>query len=231
MRKCMRLYLLGAVLAVGSAQSLGQGKLTPDQIEKVHSRLFPHRGPAGQITDMASKGTGVLQVPCIVPTWQKVAMSSFADDLTILAYKSNLVVVGKAETGNSHLNDDKDFLYSDWTFTVEEVLKDNPTAPVQPEATILVTRSGGQLVVNGRLVYAHCADFREFIAGQEYLLFLSLVPETGAYATNGTAVFSLSSLRRLDQAHYHASESLDKESLLKTAREAVVKSATLPPRG
>lgn len=197
-------------------------KPTPDQIEKVHSRLFTHKGPPGQIPDMLSKGTGVVKVPCIVPAFQRVQLS-FADDLAVLASKSDLVVVGKAETGKSHMNDDKSFLYSDWTFTVEEVLKGNQAAPAQPGATILVTRSGGQLVVNGRLVHAHCSDFRAFDSGQEYLLFLTFVPETGAYTTNGAAVFALSQVRRLDEAHYHHGESPDKDTLLKTAREAVAR--------
>ena len=136
--------------------------------------------------------------------------------------------MGKAETGKSHVNDDKSWLYSDWTFTVEEVLKDNAAAPVQAGATILVTRPGGQLVINGRLVSANCADFREFIAGQEYLLFLSFFPETGAYMSGGSAAFALSSVHRLDQDHYQAGESPDKETLLKTAREAVAKAASFP---
>jgi len=54
---------------------------------------------------------------------------------------------------------DKDFLYTDWNFTVEEVMKTNGNSPVYRGATILVTRPGGKLQVNGRTVYATCGIF------------------------------------------------------------------------
>ncbi len=54
--KKSRLFFLGTVLVlVGSAQSPGQGKLTPDQIEKVHSHLF-HKGPSRTNSRHAVKG-------------------------------------------------------------------------------------------------------------------------------------------------------------------------------
>lgn len=182
--KRSRLYLLGAVLALmGSAQSLGQqssgqGKLTPDQSEKVHNHLF-QKGPAGQIPDMPSKGKGDVYVPCVVPVWQRIQVP-FMDELATLASKSDLIVLAKAEAAATHMNAGKDFLYTDWNFVVEEVLKDNPKAPVQPGTAILVARPGGNLQINGRMVHAHCADFEDFAHGQEYLLYLGFVPETGA---------------------------------------------------
>src|SRR5216683_6320161 len=110
-----------------AASSQGQGaKLQPDQVEKVHSRLF-HKGPVGQIPDMLSRGTGDIYVPCVVPVWQKVKVP-FLDELAMLASKSDLIVLAKAETGATHMNADKDFLYADWNFVVEEVLKGNPKA-------------------------------------------------------------------------------------------------------
>jgi len=223
----LALMLLCIAFALRASLPAQGAKLTPDEIEKVHSRLF-HKGPAGQIPDLLSKGTGVVQVPCVVPSDQRIGMS-FSDELTVLAFKSNLVVVGKAETRKSHVNDDKSWLYSDWTFTVE-VLKDNPAAPVQAGATILVTRPGGQLVINGRLVNANCTDFREFISGQEYLLFLSFFSETGAYMSGGTAAFALSSLHRLDQAHYPTVESVDKETLLKNCSGSYGQCSQSPPQ-
>ena len=232
--RCLVVSLLFLVCAFASPQTLrasppGQGanNLTPDQVEKVHSRLF-HKGPVGQIPDMLSKGTGDIYVPCIVPVWQRV-MVPFVDDLAMLASKSSLIVLAKAGTGTTHMNADKDFLYTDWTFIVEEVLKDNPQAPVLNGGTILVTRPGGKLQINGRAVHATCADFDDFASGQEYLLYLGFLPETGAYASNGTAAFAVSPApKRLDSFHYRESEVGDRDALLKRARESVTTSSRFP---
>jgi len=178
--------LLFLVTLMCSQWATGQGvtsRLTPDEMQKVHSRLF-HKGPVGQIPEMLSKTTGPVNVPCVVGVVQKVMVSP-VDELSMLAADSDLVVLGKAGAGTAHMTADKDFLYTDWNFTVEEVLKNNATSPVETGATILVTRPGGKLQVNGRMVQANCADFLDFSTGREYLLYLRFVPETGAYTIGG----------------------------------------------
>lgn len=217
------LFCIAFTLQASSRQ--GATKPTPDEVEKVHSHLF-HKAPEGEIPNELASTTGDVHIVCVVPIMQRIWVP-FVDDLAMLASKSDLIVVGKAGNSTSHMNDDKDFLYSDWTFTVEEVLKDNPAASAQPGASILVTRPGGKLQINGRMVYANCADFREYISGQEYLLYLGFIPETGAYANHGTAAFSLSQVRRLDEVNYQR-EAPDKDTLLKTAREAVLLSTKIP---
>src|SRR5437016_12760510 len=222
--KKSRLFFLGTVLVlVGSAQSPGQGKLTPDQIEKVHSHLF-HKGPVGQIPDMLSKGTGDVHIPCVVAVVQQI-WGTPEQELSMFASNSDLVVLAKADSETTHTT--KDFLYTDWNFVVEEVLKDNPKASVQPGTTILVTRPGGKLVINKRMVYANCADFREFYSGQEYLLYLRYVPETGAYSIDaGSRAYYVSAMgiRHLDSVNSYPEPANDKDTLLKTARDGVAAS-------
>ena len=222
---------MGRALAAGYSSGQGQGvaNLTPEQIEKVHSRLF-RKGPTGEITNMLSRTTGDVHVPCVVPVWQRIKVP-FVDELGMLASRSDLIVLAKAEAGTTHMNADRDFLYTDWNFVVEEVLKDNPKASVQPGATILVTRPGGKLQINGRMVHAACADFEDFSSRQEYLLYLGFVPETGAYASGGSAAFAISPPKRLDSFHYRESEASDKDALLKAAKEGVALSRTIPHSG
>ena len=223
----LSLFLLTFPFAAPS-QGQGANKLPPDQVEKVHNRLFP-KGPKGEITDMLARTTGDVNVPCVVPVWQRV-MVPFVDELGMLASKSDLIVVAKAVAGTTHVNADKDFLYTDWNFVVEDVLKDNPKASVQPGATILVTRPGGKLQINGRMVHAACADFEDFSGGHEYLLYLGFVPDTGAYTSSGSAAFAISPTKRLDSFHYRESEVSDKDALLKAAKEGVALSAQIPRR-
>lgn len=206
----------------------GAYKPTPDQIEKVHSRLF-NKGIFGQITDMLSKGTGDVHLPCIVGISQHIQVP-FSRQLLALAADSDLVVLAKAETGTSHMSANKDFLYTDWYFVAEEILKNNSYSAVGTDATILVTRPGGKLQVNGRTVYADCPNFLSFANRQQYLLFLRFIPETGAYALHwGSAAFLVSTPRakRLDDSD--EPEVTDKDTLLKNVRDAVVISRTMPP--
>jgi hypothetical protein len=237
MEKRVSLFLLylAALLMLCPAGRLraspqSASKLTPDQVENVHSRLF-HKGPVGQIPDLVSKTTGDIYIPCVVGVAQKVAVP-LVDNLAMLAADSDLVIQGQAESGTTHLNATKDFLYTDWTFTVEEVLKNNSRVPVQMGATILVARPGGKVQISGRTVYATCADFQEFASGQSYLLYLHFIPETGAYAIDGgSKAFTISSTpRRLDSVNYHEPEASDKETLLKDARDAVATSIRIPRR-
>jgi len=218
----LSLFLLTFSFAATS-QGQGANTLTPDQIEKVHSRLSHKGGAVGEIPQMLSKATGDVHVRCVLGVAQKVAVvppPSPVDELGMLAAESDLVVLGKAGTGTAHMTADKDFLYTDWSFTVEEVLKSNANSPVYPRATILVTRPGGKLQVSGRTVYATCGDFLDFESGQEYLLYLRFVPETGAYTGGGWGAFAVSpTIKRLDPFHYPEWKTTDKDTLLKTARE------------
>lgn len=131
---------------------------------------------------------------CVVPTDQRVTLDPL-NELATLMCDSDLVVVGTAGTATTHMTADKDFLYSDWGFRVEELLKNNPKAPVTAGASIIVTRPAGKLQINGRMIYAICSDFQDFGTGNQHLLFLRFVPETGAYAMGGQPG-SLSSLTR-----------------------------------
>ncbi len=228
--------LLFSACVFASAQSLrasppqGASTLTPDQVEKVHGRLF-HKGPVGRIPEMLSKTTGDVHVPCVPGIAQKIQMA-LVDELGMLASESDLVVLGKTVKGTSHLNADKDFLYTDWNFTVGEVLKNNAGAAIQAGATILVTRPGGKLQVNERTVYASCADFLDFASEQQYLLYLRFVPETGAYAIDGgSRAFAVSTIRRLDSVNYHKPEAPDKDTLLNYAREGASVLRTVPRSG
>src|SRR6266702_1511537 len=111
--KKSRLFFLGTVLVlVGSAQSPGQGKLTPDQIEKVHSHLF-HKGPVGQIPDMLSKGTGDVHIPCVVAVVQQM-WGTPGEELSTFASNSELGVLAKTDSDTTHTTAGKHVLYTDW---------------------------------------------------------------------------------------------------------------------
>ena len=229
------LQILFPALLMTLVGSLSQGQnpnVTPEQMEKVHSHLF-RQGERWQIQTMLSRGTGDVHVPCNLGVAQSIVLP-LNSQLATLTTASDLVVLAKAQAGTTHVNDDQSFLYTDWNFTVEEVLKDNPQASVPWGATILVTRLGGHLEINGRMVYANCPDFEEFVTGREYVLYLKYLPQTGAYVSHGWGFLVSPVVRRLNPhtpRYPGEAEVTDKEALLSIARDAVGASAKTPPGG
>jgi hypothetical protein len=112
------------------------------------------------------------------------------NELANLACGSDLVVVGRTGAGVSHITADQGYVYTDWSFTVENVLKDNSKAPVRVGSQIVVTRPGGSLAVNGRKVSANPHEFRNFNQGEQLLLYLRFIPQTGAYLLTGPFGFA-----------------------------------------
>lgn len=165
--------------------------LTPEQVAAVHGKLF-RAGTPGQIQQQlaATKGDVVLR-PFGMSSEIGFELPLGAKLLT-LTCQSDLAIVAKAGPSLSHPTADQGFVYTDWQFTVEEVLKDNPKAPIPGSATIVVTRPGGVLEINGRKVQAKLAHFRDFVQGEELLLYLQYVPETGAYSISQPNYFGIS---------------------------------------
>lgn len=237
MRRASAAMLLIAA-TVGSV--FGQStkpNLTPDQIEAVHSRL-PHSGEPGAIPRLVAETPygNQAHINCPAAIVDEVWFSGpppYANllwNLTSYTRGSDLVVVGKVGKGRTHEFADQSFLYTDWEMTVEQIIKNNPKAPVESGQMITVTRPGGVLHVDGRLVVADCANFIMWGTGHEYLLYLHYLPKTGAYSIgNGLRVFEFlddNKARRLDRVNKR--EEPDVDTLLNLAQEAV-SDATKPP--
>jgi hypothetical protein len=165
--------------------------LTPEQIAAVHGKLFS-AGVPGQIQERLRNTEGdVTLMP--VGISQEIGIDlPLVWKLQNLACESDLVVIAKADAGTSHATMDQSFIYTDWQFTIQQVLKDNPKAPVRAGDTITVTRPGGTLEINGRKVVASLRTFRAFVPGEELLLYVHFVPATGAYSMRTSQFFGTS---------------------------------------
>lgn len=226
-----------AVACVWVGTALAQStkpNLTPSQIEAIHSRL-PHTGEPGAIPRLIAETPYGNQVhincpPAIVDEIQIMGPSPYTNllsNLTGLTRGSDLAIVGKVGKARPHEYADQSFLYTDWEVTVEQILKNNTKAPVESGQMITVTRPGGILRVDGRLVVANCANFITFGTGHEYLLYLKYLPKTGAYSIgNGLAAFEFmddKTTRRLDMVNKRRKQKPDVDTLLSLAQEAVSK--------
>jgi hypothetical protein len=185
-------FAAGRTAAQDKIQTQAPPTLTPQQIEDIHSHLFS----SGQ-WQLDKEGKPIPEIPRQLATTSGdiylrniVVSETFgeADDPTRFgqfACFSDVIVLGAADTGISHMTSDKSYLYTDWEFSVERVFKNNPNASVQTGSRITIVAPGGTLQIDGRTIHAS-----ELVplpaAGQRYLIFLTSVPKTGAYqAFNG----------------------------------------------
>jgi hypothetical protein len=228
------LVVFWIVLAISNkaAGSQSSSELTPDQVAKEHGRIFAG-GQPNEIQTMLSKTAGDVYIhggflsTTIMQTLPRelkpTELASF--QMASLMCSHDLVVLGRIGSGSSHTTNDNGFLYTDWGFLVEEVVRNNSESPVAAGKSIIVVKAGGKLQIQGRMVYAIDNNFSEFQTGQEYLLFLDFIPKTGSYAAYRPEGYEFrgdsSTQLSLDvDSYFHSSalNHLDKITLLKTAR-------------
>src|SRR5437764_14498436 len=114
-------------------------------------------------------------------------------------------------------------MYAGSKFAVEHVLKDNLHSPSAGRYTLIVTRSGGKLQINGRNIYANDLGFKDFTSGGRYLLFLDFIPQTSAYKAKEEKSFSLETKKVVFLARdnpYAGFEPKDHEVLIKDTTAA-----------
>ena len=194
------LYMLSlAVWALtSSGQAKGPSENANERAAKVHGQLW-HNDEQGETIAkrLENKPTGIIILTnssdsgenfgaiALAPPYPPIRMVGFA-------CQSDAIVVGTPESGVSHMTADLDFIYSEWKVRITSVLQDNPKAPIFGSNKISVVRAGGLLTINGRSVVGQEKDFFQFQTGDDYLLYLKYIPETGFYKAIGGRSFNLS---------------------------------------
>lgn len=190
---------LASIFAISSVGS-GQKKANPTPVQvgvmterqRVHSKLFETYS-AGRKLDVplqerrpgkepaeATEETIYLE-PGITVTSPDAPVLSFSDFVKDLSCQADAVVIAASKNGTSQLTENKEFLFTDYIVTVDEVFKDNPSASIVPNNDLTVTRPGGRVQIKSRIVNALDASFKPLVTGKRYLLFLRYIPETGSY--------------------------------------------------
>ena len=225
-------------LAVWALTSSGQAKGSNENASagravKVHSQLW-HNDEDGQtIAKRLEKTTGYITVinnedriendyaRQIQPPYPPIRMAEFA-------CMSDAVVVGTAESSVSHITADLGFIYSEWKIRLSSVLQDNLKSPIFGSNEISVVRAGGLLMINGRWVIGQEWNFPQFQPGDEYLLYLKYIPDTGFYKAIAGRSFDLSH-GPVPDAPYYSDRSWDKvpvDELLRDAKAAISAAGT-----
>jgi hypothetical protein len=174
---------------VAEKQAANKEEPTPVQAgvmtgrQKKHAKLFKGYDATRKgkkLSDLPSE-TGEVNVQLMVgdkPLPRSVNLSEY---LQKSACAADAVVIGTVSSKASQLTEDGSFTFTDYELNVEEVLKDNPAAPLHANDIVTITRAGGAVKLNGRTLRATDYAEKPLEVNGRFVLFLKYLPETGAY--------------------------------------------------
>lgn len=172
-----------------------RGKLTQRQRE--HGKLFKNKG-VGNIYALIQRRSAEGDSEAIniesLPGTPELSRRGEADSdrLVMSVAQADAVVIGVVTDKTSQLNEAETFVFTDYNVNVVEVLKNNAASPISPSAAITVTRAGGVVQLEGRIIRAVDRTAKPLQVEGKYLLFLRYVPATGAcLASEGPNSFKL----------------------------------------
>lgn len=198
--------------------------------QKQHRQLYKDYKGIGKLQDLLNREQGNSELTVeLIPGPPELSpqgkRASPADVLSGLAAEADAIVIGVVKDKSSQLTENGAFIFTDYDMTVEEVLKGNRAARVEPRTNLTVTRPGGKVVLNGRVVTAVDRSFKRLAVGGRYLLFLRYVAATGAYqAINDQGSFEIGDNKAAALAQTPAATSgaeLDAAALINEIRTTV----------
>jgi hypothetical protein len=210
------------------ATSVELGALSEKQ--RIHSKLFAYykqiRGKetiSGLVAEFRDKNR-IIEIGVYLPLTELITESETAEKFfSNIAHASDAVIRGKVTRKISHVTENDAFVFTDYDVIVKEILKNNVAAPFSIDTTITVTRPGGRVLIDGIVIKAIDEAFEPLpINEHDVILFLQLIPETGAYkVTRYSGGYELdgSTLRPLTAARFPPGVLQNGNSLLQTLRD------------
>ena len=198
--------------------------------QRIHSKLFAHYKEArggdliGGLVAEAKGKYKIIETGFGPPLTELITKSETPENFfSNLARESDAVIRGKVIRQTSQVTEDGSFIFTDYDVAVEEILKNNATAPISRDTSIMVTHPGGKVVLSGIVVKAFDDSYKPLpMNGHDVVLFLRLIPETGAYkVTRDRGGYELDgpSLRPLTRAQFPPGVLQDGKSSLQRLRD------------
>lgn len=147
--------------------------------------LNPHSDKIPEIAAAAKEDLRIekdIGLPVLTPNSK--AAFNLKTFLSSRGCDADAIVVGTLKGQTSSLTEDESFIYTVNELKVETVLKNNSTQPINPGEVISALRSGGTIQLNGRKIVAEFKGNKTLEPGQNYLLFLTFIPEKGLYVAD-----------------------------------------------
>jgi hypothetical protein len=123
---------------------------------------------------------GEPNVPTIIP---KPAASS-SEFLRDLSCKADAIVFGYVKNKSAHLTEDETFVFTEYEFSVQEILKDNSASPIEINNSIQLTRPGGVIKLDSQIIRVEDRSYAPLQMKNKYLLFLRFLPSTNGYVVS-----------------------------------------------
>ncbi len=156
------------------ATPIQKGVMTERQ--KKHSKLYKGSGMGENLSEVARKDGSARVIVESSPSFSsREPTPTLGQSLNELACTEDAIVVGKVKSKASQLTEEEDFVFTDYELSVEEVIKNNPSAQIGAYTEITITRPGGVVLLDGRVISADVAAYNPFKVGSRYITFLNYI--------------------------------------------------------
>lgn len=187
-----------------------RGKFTEKEkkYSEEYKKLYPDRTEKlGEVVRYAKerKSQGEVTVSLGIPMFPTVGLQPSAREvLRNLSCEADAVVLGSVENKESHLTEDETWIYTEYDFSVDEIIKDNLALSIVLNDKIKITRPGGLIKLDNQVVRVQDSLYEQLKKNKKYLLFLKFVPSTQGYLVSnvkGDFVLEGKRLKSLSQAN------------------------------
>lgn len=191
----MTLVAFVLIASLQGQQTIDPRTSTPE-IREIESRNYSQFAYLTPLPDLQSLPQNASKDPIVVaysPREHNNIGGASTDPnswLQTLIANSDAVLVGRPYNRISALTAEKTFVFSDYEFIIEDVLKDK-SKHLSANSQIVVTRPGGLITYESKSFRAIDSEFQLFRLGDIYLLFLHRIPETGTYLVTAERAFSI----------------------------------------
>lgn len=117
----------------------------------------------------------------LVPTIGNSSVVTASEFLRNLSCDADAVVVGVVMGKKAHLTEDETFVYTEYDFSVEDILKNNSTSAIAVNGDIQITRPGGLIKLENQVIRVEDKSYPPLEIKKKYLLFLKFIPSANGY--------------------------------------------------
>lgn len=175
-----------------------KGQVTEKEREysKEYKKLYSYRKgyKLSELSDAAKRNgngqeigvsIGEPSIPTVGSPFPVTAQVTPRNFLSKLSCNADAVVLGSVSSKTAHLTEDETFIYTEYEFSIKEVLKNNSASPIEVNSNIQFTRPGGLIKLDNQVIRVEDQSYKPLQLKKEYLLFLKFVPNAAGYLVSG----------------------------------------------
>src|ERR1051325_6858666 len=169
-------------VAIMTATPVVLGMMSAD--EREHSKLFsyPDMWTIQELIDQNhGEGCFVGAGPPLIPISANADLEqTYFENV---ARNTDVIVRGEVMDYRFQVTDDQRFLFTDYEICLDEIYENRSPLELQEGSSIVVSRPGGKVIVDGVKVTASDASYYSLPLDAEVVLSLKYIPQTQSFAT------------------------------------------------